>query len=439
MFTTCGSPILTNLPQEAETYVVEIGKGTPLYMYLDDDYTPILDPLGLDDPDPGKTAVLIDDNPMAEGVLVMAETFSDETDSLVRIINKNNDSSITMFFQKDKQFPWAFDMKTGSGHANARLSTYNNTTQQFSVTFEENGEYYTLENITLNKGIFTGYNNDPELSSDQNARLRNIYIALGIYVSINQQFPESENIIALFSLPGWLKSTLSVVSVIFQAVAIVACAVAIVIAAPIAVGSVTFLIPGVGSFGSFVALGVSIASSIATIIVEMLLLLSDSFEESPPTEPQPQQLSVTIKNVEGPNKILVNPDTIYYPALGETLTFELSFTNYRVGNTNVIVKLYDPFLHAWEPILNAHFFKFSSEDDSPIPSPLPENYRLNIYRENYSGTGYNNGTVDLIICFNQPTVVNNSNAGLPFHDPEQGLIQTNYVFPIHLGVTPPSP
>jgi hypothetical protein len=124
--------------------------------------------------------------------------------------------------------------------------------------------------------------------------------------------------------------------------------------------------------------------------------------------------------------------------LGETLTFDLSFTNYKEGKTNVVVRLYDPFLNKWDPVYNAYFFKFSSEDSSPIPSSLPENYRMNIYRENYGGTGYNDGTVDLIICFNEATVVNNSGAGIDFDDPDQGLIHTNSVFPIRLGVTPPS-
>jgi hypothetical protein len=102
---SCGSPLL-RLPQGAEEFVYQVGKGTPYYLYLDGDNNPITEPLGEGDADPGKTALIVQDNPAAEGVMLLAETSPEAYDDVVRIINNNNASTITLYFHKGQTFPW---------------------------------------------------------------------------------------------------------------------------------------------------------------------------------------------------------------------------------------------------------------------------------------------------------------------------------------------
>jgi len=152
VYTSCAGPLLGSLPKKADVYQIEIGKGNPYYVYLDSDYNIIENPIGIDDPDPGKTAVLVDDNQLAEGVMALAETT--QIGTTVRLINKNNNSTIYMFFEQGNNFPSSFIIEAQGERSNAFLSNYDTQKERYSITFEQNGEYFTQKNIIMSKSIY---------------------------------------------------------------------------------------------------------------------------------------------------------------------------------------------------------------------------------------------------------------------------------------------
>ncbi|MDR1894286.1 MAG: hypothetical protein LBQ61_06285, partial [Spirochaetales bacterium] len=127
---SCDFSPLDRLPKEASEYVVEIGKGTPYYLYLDDNYDPVT-PSG--ETDPGKTVLVVEDNPGAAGVMVLAETSPEEADDAVRIINRNNGGVISLFFHKGRDFPWFMDLQAGALNVTARISQYDRARQEYSA------------------------------------------------------------------------------------------------------------------------------------------------------------------------------------------------------------------------------------------------------------------------------------------------------------------
>lgn len=96
-FTTCGSPFFERLPGGADSYVIEVGKGTPKFFFLDEDYNPITDI----DPavDPGRTVLYIEDNPLAESAMVVADSTGENND-VVRMLETAKGIKINFFFRK---------------------------------------------------------------------------------------------------------------------------------------------------------------------------------------------------------------------------------------------------------------------------------------------------------------------------------------------------
>ncbi|MDR1894475.1 MAG: hypothetical protein LBQ61_07305, partial [Spirochaetales bacterium] len=184
MAASCDFSPLDRLPKEASEYVVEIGKGTPYYLYLDDNYEPVTTPLG--ETDPGKTVLVVEDNPGAAGVMVLAETSPEEEDDVVRIINRNNGGVISLFFHKGRDFPWFMDLRGGETAATARIYQYDWARQEYSAVFTQNGEERSFDNLILNKSILRAYADDPAIREDQNDRLRRIITSLGIFLSLRQ-------------------------------------------------------------------------------------------------------------------------------------------------------------------------------------------------------------------------------------------------------------
>lgn len=423
--------MLNHLPQEPDAYVIEIGKGTPYYFYLDDEYNPIIENVTKTDPDPGKTAVLVDDNPMADGVIVVAETpTTPNGDNIVRIINNNNNSIVSMFFYHDQSFPWALDIEINGEHANARFSSYDWVNEQYSITFEQNSEYYTASNIILNRYILTGYTDNDELTTAQNTRIRNIYTALGIFATINQRFPGSENIIAL----NFLGDFFGFLTVVFGFVAVVAFTVSVILATPLVIGSITIIAPVLTTLPSAVAFGVGTAASLlASISYQIAVSFADEPEYIP--SPSPQNPSVIITK----NGIKIAPDTVYHVPKYDTLEFDLTFVNFGNSITNVQLLYYDPTTH--EMILptgvNAYLYEVRASDDTPFTnSDFTEHCKIRIYRNGYDGY-FHDGTVDFLIYFDQLTVINDSTAGIEFHNPGQPSPEIRYdVLPIHFTADP---
>jgi len=383
-YTSCVNSLLDSLPQEADIYQIEIGKGTPYYVYLDSNYNIIENPVGINDPDPGKTALLVDDNQLAEGVMALAETTLSGT--TVRLINKNNNSNIYMFFEQGNDFPSSFIIEIQGTKLNAFLSNYDTHRECYSITFEQNGDFFTYDNIIMSRSILSIYDNDLTLTLNQNTRIKSIYTALGIYASLFNVFSDEDNTI-YFSFWSTFKN---IFKVVFVAVAIVAVCVAVIFAAPIVIGSVAATIIGIGSVTSFIALGIAIGAGIGAIITAMLPDVPDSI--SPPSE---KPFIVRILKDEVP----INLTTVFPIKQNNYIDFAITFIN-RMPDSKIKWHLYDPFTHAIVAS-NQFFFEFSVVDngsiESDVPENLPSNFILRIHRNNRGGTGYDDGELGFCI------------------------------------------
>ncbi|MDR2019169.1 MAG: hypothetical protein LBQ14_00195 [Treponema sp.] len=388
-FTSCSSPFLNNLPAETDTYVVEVGQGTPRFTYLDNDYNP------LDSSDGGgsrKTVFWVDDNPMAEGVMLISETF-DGSDDVVRINNDNTGCSLSMFFHKGESFPWAFDIQIGDKRGGARLSSYDNDNQRYSIAFQMEGEYFTLDNVALNRSILSAYTDDADLTEDQNTRMRNICTALGVYVSIEQAFPSDQEVIALWGgwlnprnwgIFDWLRAAVTAIGVVVVAVAYILC-------------------PPAAFVGTV----------IVTAAIEVAVWIGiDKFEDEltpPPLGPMEQipTVSITCNGVP-----VGHEEPVYVPPSGEVVV-DISY----IGITNPVqMNLYDHNVGLYLDAISSYNglqYIFTNETGTQIkgiqetPNFLLEaDDKIKASRTGIPGSGYFDTTVDIFINFGVSVIVN---------------------------------
>ncbi|MDR2019170.1 MAG: hypothetical protein LBQ14_00200 [Treponema sp.] len=427
-FTSCSSPFLNNLPAETNTYVVEVGKGTPYFTYLDADYNPVQTVIGKNDPDPGKTAFWADDNPMAEGVMLISETF-DDSDDVVRINNDNTGCFLSMFFHKGESFPWAFDIQIGDKQGGARLSSYDNDNQRYSITFQMEGEYFTLDNVALNRSILSAYTDDANLTEDQNTRMRNIYTALGVYVSIEQAFPSDQEVIALWG--GWLNplnwDVFDWIKIAVTAVAVIVVAVVAFVCPPAVFVEVT-----------------AVVQQVLPVVYQIIDGLEESLKAQYTSSPVPQVASARILKDGSP----VSPDTVYYLPPGGEMEFDISL----LGFGNVIARLYEPtrrIYHQVDTEYNSVIFTFTNAAGDRIGGlwqtpafKIKEHDKIKVARNSIPGYFFD-GTIDVAILFNERTIVNDSSEGIDFYvpnsdgsvkDPSEPPVRTDSVFLLHFAI-----
>jgi hypothetical protein len=430
---SCGSPFMKYLPQKAEKWAVQVGKGSPYYLYLDDDYQPITDPVGLADSDPGKTAVVVLDNPDAEGVALIAETSPGTVDDVVRIINKNNNSVISMFFHKDQRFPWSFDLQMDGKNGKAYLSQYNYVSQSYSITFKDGENYASYENLKLHKSIVIGNTDDAALTADQNTRLRHIATALGLYVSIFMALDETGNI----AVVGFWTNPFAI---FFAVVAVIAFAVVIILAPPAAITLVglTLTVP-ITTVPAAVAAGIGMVATVGSVL-SALLIPDDALANPagppdfrPPSAPEPA-LVVSVKT----GGLAIDPGKLNYLEKNADIVFDFSFIGWD-ETKDIQLLYYDPVLHKFitPPNYNSGFFDVTQSDGSPVGSFL-QTYSIKIKRNTISGTGYNDGAVDFVVYFAERTVINDSSAGILFQtEGDDAPVLRHDVLPLHFTVIDP--
>jgi len=100
--------------------------------------------------------------------------------------------TMIFFFEKNQNFPSSIVLSGSGEPINGVFSPYDSATQTYSLTVEQGGDQATLSDVALKKNILTQYKDDPGFSSSQNLRMRNLYIAMQIYKSLDA-FLASDN------------------------------------------------------------------------------------------------------------------------------------------------------------------------------------------------------------------------------------------------------
>jgi hypothetical protein len=189
IFAGCTSPFFSSrLPANSETVaeiiVVPLGLGDIKVHYLDSSYQPTTTDIGI-------TVLVVENNEMASGVLVLAEVAENnvENGSVVRVVNTNNESLVSMFYYEGQKFPHKMVITKDDITVQAQFTQYNMTNQNFSLTLEYEGESGTIDDIGMNINVLTLYHFQDELTESQNVRIQNIVISLAIWDCIALQIP----------------------------------------------------------------------------------------------------------------------------------------------------------------------------------------------------------------------------------------------------------
>jgi len=132
--------------------------------------------------DSGRTVVVADKN--AKVVFC-----SDNIASSAQRVGFTFENKIIIFvFEKSQEFPSKIILSDPEETYNGVFTPYDSAAQTYSLTLNLGGNKETMSNIALKKNIFTQYKDDSELTTSQNLRMRNLYIAMCIYKSMDNFF-----------------------------------------------------------------------------------------------------------------------------------------------------------------------------------------------------------------------------------------------------------
>jgi len=185
---------------------------TPMYFYVDSSGN-------FTETDSGSTVVVADKK--AQVVF-----YSDNLASNAQRVGLAfEDKTIIFLFEKNQNFPTGMLLSDSEESYKGTFTSYDSAAQTYGLTLEQGGEKETLSNVALSKDVFTQYKDDKELTSSQNLRMRNLYIATCIYKSLNDHISsdgslQARGIVNFFKKVGKF-FTSPVVKIVFGVGAIV--------------------------------------------------------------------------------------------------------------------------------------------------------------------------------------------------------------------------
>jgi len=93
--------------------------------------------------------------------------------------------TMIFLFENSKNFPTSMVLSESGASYIGTFTPYDSAGQTYSLTLENGGDSATWSKIALSKDIFTQYKNNSGLTASQNLRMRNLYIAMCIYKSLD--------------------------------------------------------------------------------------------------------------------------------------------------------------------------------------------------------------------------------------------------------------
>jgi len=173
VYNACSDP--TN-PPEGTPEKNNAGAFTPKGFFVDSDGN-------ITKTDSGRTVLVADDK--AEVVFYSDDIESGDDD---RVGLTFEEKTIIFLFENGQNFPGKIVLSSPKESYNGTFTAYDPETQTYGLTLEQGGVKETLSDIVLGKDIFTQYNDDEDLTPSQNQRMRNLYIAMRVYTSLDDFF-----------------------------------------------------------------------------------------------------------------------------------------------------------------------------------------------------------------------------------------------------------
>jgi uncharacterized repeat protein (TIGR02543 family) len=148
--------------------------------------------------DSGRTVVVADDKAK---VVFYSDNIASSDDDRVGLTFE--DKTIIFIFEKDRNFPYSILLSSPGESYKGTFTPYDPDDQTYDLTLEQGDEKETLSDVYLSKDIFTQYKYDPDLSQSQNLRMRNLYIAMRIYASMDDYFDSNDILQSNRSILSW--------------------------------------------------------------------------------------------------------------------------------------------------------------------------------------------------------------------------------------------
>ena len=189
VFNACDNGLIINY--ETTTTTNEVG---PILFYVDSNGD-------FSETDSGRSVVLANEN--ADVIFYSDDIDSGSQQAAISFDDKN----IIFLFDENENFPTKMTLSDSEDSYNGFFTPYDPVTQTYSLIIETDDEMELYSDIALNSAIFTQYTDDPELTQSQNLRMRNMQIAMCIYISFDDYITENDNLGArgIFS---WAKKIL---------------------------------------------------------------------------------------------------------------------------------------------------------------------------------------------------------------------------------------
>ncbi|GMO26817.1 MAG: hypothetical protein Pg6A_14230 [Termitinemataceae bacterium] len=376
------------------------GEGTPRYLYIDEQGN-------VSETDVGLTGFFIEDNKNAEGVVIVSDTRG-TAENVVSVYNPQNQSTVFIYYKKNKDFPYRMKIESATEKYLAWLSQYREDEQHYDITFQHEGVFDTESDIVLNSAFLSLYQNAPDLNSDQNLRLKLIHNSLAIWGSLAATFDlkqkgptvnlsNGRNFVAL----NWFSDLCRGVASFFKAVPIVAAVVSV-----IPVGLSVFIAP----------VALVVATVVKTALIVSLLSLSvaagfdawaDSADKQNGGDSVPSVLPVTVKVND---RYIANGEE-FHIGLNSGVLFEFTVkgrdTSSIVTIDNIMLPPYDPGISP--PATNAVFFSKTLEKNGAA-----DQFQVRINRIIYGVAGSGKVSFAFSVNGDSPISVNDDNNGFVY-------------------------
>jgi hypothetical protein len=395
---------------------VTIGKGDIQFVFLDEYDQPTTT-------DIGRMAMVIENNDAAQGVLVVAEIYGNnlDNDMVVRVINRNNNSIVSVFYRSRMFFPHSIFMTVDGENISGTFSNYNPGTQTYSVTFTDDyDDKEIFENLVLNRNVFTLHQNYDGLSDTQNARLQNIITTLALWNSLAFQIEEDFEVVGIVPA-NIFRSIRNNLRTVFVVVAVVAFAAVIILAPPATVTvSGSALTVSTSTTTQLIAAGNDAVDGAAMIPYGMPAGWGTN-GHSAPDKNDGTRPSIQITKA-GTDRTVANNGAPHYLALptstapGGSVAFDIRIADpagqqtqdiIMGGGISEFVLFYDPFYDRFisPGMINSHFFVLALEG-----SASDNTLRLTITRNSSTGPNHD-GRIQFVLFFRQAVSINGNNRG----------------------------
>jgi formylglycine-generating enzyme len=195
------------------------------------------------DTDVGILAMVVENNEYTKDIMLIAEIRDNDVSNnavRVRVLNTENNSLASFHYDRGMSFPDSMIINTGEEDIEGSFDFYDSSTETYSVTFFDNntGESETIQDILLNKNMFSLYAVNASWTETQNLRLQTMCTTLAVWISLSAALDTVDDGDSLMarSLKSFWQKIKKTVAYIFAIGGAITMVIGAVLGSPIVIG-----------------------------------------------------------------------------------------------------------------------------------------------------------------------------------------------------------